>query len=137
MCPMAPAVCSANQPLWSEPVVIPERSGLDPPTGISATMAPAVVITPTFPWPLVCSVNQRLPSGPDVMPNGIAPAPCVENSVITPAGVTRPILPPTTFSVNHMLPSLPSVMAQELTLAVGTGEEVTAAAGGPCSPLGS
>ena len=57
-----------------------------------------------------CSVNQRLPSGPAVMPDGalLAEMPLL-NSVITPAGVMRPMrLPP--YSVNQRLPSGPAVM---------------------------
>ena len=43
------------------------------------------------------SVNQRLPSGPAVMPRGLLPAVGTGNSVMTPAVVIRPILLATVF----------------------------------------
>ena len=54
------------------------------------------------------SVNQRLPSGPDVMSSGLAPGemPWL-NSVTAPVGVIRPIPAPST---NQRLPSGPRVM---------------------------
>src|SRR6266542_1948525 len=131
MRPMALAVCWANQMLPSEPVVIPATSWLEPGTAMWVTMAPAVVITPTMFWPETSSVNHRLPSGPAVMPKGTATELWVENSVITPAVVMRPTRPPTTFSVNHRLLSGPTTMAQGLTLAVGTGNDVTALSRAP------
>ena len=59
-------------------------------------------------WLPVFSVNQRLPSGPAVMPFGplLAVMP-VENSVTMPAGVIRPIRLPV-YSVNQRLPSGPA-----------------------------
>ena len=56
------------------------------------------------------SVNQRLPSGPAVIPTGLLPAVMpVANSVTAPAGVIRPIRLPTC-SVNQRLPSGPAVI---------------------------
>src|SRR5207248_3193408 len=61
----------------------------------------------TFPIRLpFCSVNQRVPSRPTVIPNGWLPAVGTANSVTTPVVVTRPILLPP-FSVNQRAPSLP------------------------------
>ena len=58
-------------------------------------MAPAGVIRPIL-LPSI-SVNQRLPSGPAVMPSGLLLRRCgMANSVTTPAGVIRPILLPLT-----------------------------------------
>ena len=52
-------------------------------------ITPLVVIFPML-WP-VNSVNQRLPSGPAVIPYGL-PGVGTENSVITPLVVIFPIL---------------------------------------------
>ncbi len=82
------------------------------PTGVTVGVgvgvgAPPVVICPIRPLP---SANQRLPSGPAVMPSRIAPALMpAQNSVTTPAVVIRPIRLPAC-SVNHRLPSGPAVM---------------------------
>ena len=73
-------------------------------------------------------MNHRLPSGPAVIPNGRLPAVGTGNSVITPAGVIRPILFPMT-SVNHRLPSGPTVIPLGKLPAVGTGNSVIAPAG--------
>ena len=73
----------------------------------NSVMVPSVAMRPIL-WPLF-STNQRLPSGPSVMPSGEAAAVGTGNSVKTPAGVMRPIL----FlpcSVNQRLPSGPEVM---------------------------
>src|SRR2546430_1940861 len=80
----------------------------------NSVMSPVGVIRPTL-LPQD-SVNQRLPSGPAVMPSGLLLPLGGQlrlggrgNSVITPAGVSRPkLLPP--FSVNQRLPSGPTVM---------------------------
>src|SRR5262249_30965607 len=55
------------------------------------------------------SVNQRLPSGPEVIPTGLAPRDryC---SLRTPLVVIRPRLSPNS-SVNHSAPSIPAVMS--------------------------
>ncbi len=53
------------------------------------TVPPGVIRPIRLP---VCSVNQRLPSGPVAMPNGPLLAVMTENSVIVPRGVMRPIL---------------------------------------------
>src|SRR5258707_466160 len=57
------------------------------------------------------SVNHRLPSGPVVMAKGKlgAGGTKIENSVIIPLVVMRPILLPK-YSVNHSAPSGPCVM---------------------------
>jgi len=61
----------------------------------------------TFPTAF-CPVNQMLPSGPVVMPSGLAVAPGVANSSIVGGspGVIRPIFPAPR-SVNQTLPSGP------------------------------
>src|SRR5260221_594880 len=51
-------------------------------------------------------VNQRLPSGPAVMPSSLLPG--TGNKVMLPLGVMRPIVP--ALSVNQRLPSGPAVM---------------------------
>jgi hypothetical protein len=65
------------------------------------------------------SVNQRFPSGPDVIPAGL-PAVGSGNSVRTPAGVIRPtrLLP---YSVNQRLPSGPAVIAVGTLPGLGSG----------------
>ena len=89
---------------------------------ICVTIVPVVSITPTLVAPPgLCSVNQRFPSGPDVIPKGMLPAVVMGNSLMVPAGVILPILPPGTFSVNHRLLSDPSVIAHGRTPGVGTG----------------
>ena len=55
------------------------------------------------------SVNQRLPSGPAVIPAGTLSAVGIGNSVIVPLGVIRPILLPLS-AVNQRLPSGPAVI---------------------------
>ena len=54
-----------------------------------SVITPLVVIRPILPEPF--SVNQRLPSGPAVIPQGKADAVGTANSVIDPPGVTRAI----------------------------------------------
>src|SRR5579871_2221098 len=63
------------------------------------------------PIPLaLCSANQRLPSGPAVIPSGKLPAEMpLLNSAIVPLVVMRPMRLPA-LSVNHRLPSGPAVM---------------------------
>jgi hypothetical protein len=73
-------------------------------------MAPAGVIRPILLAAASNSVNQRLPSGPGVMPYGRLPEVGVEYSVILPTGVIRPTLL-TLNSVNQRLPSGPEVMS--------------------------
>ena len=93
---------------------------------------PVMVIRPTrF---AAGMVNQRLSSGPAVIPNphmtqllsatisvgpGL-PGVGMGNSVITPPGVIRPI-PFALSSVNQMLPSGPAVTPYGIEFAVGTG----------------
>src|SRR5260370_17344943 len=72
----------------------------------SVTM-PAGVMRPIL-LPVV-SVNQRLPSGPSAMSNGVRPLPGSAKSVLWPAIVLLAIFS-ATGSVYHMLPSGPLMM---------------------------
>ena len=80
------------------------------------------------------SVNQRLPSGPAVIPEGTAVALMpAENVVTRPLGVMRPIRPdggpdgPAPEAVNQRLPSGPAAMSPGPNALVGpTGNSVTA-----------
>ncbi len=73
----------------------------------NSVTTPAVVIRPIF-LPKY-SVNQRLPSGPAAMYQGLLFAVGMANSVMTPAVVIRPIrLAPC--SVNQRLPSGPAAI---------------------------
>src|SRR5260221_559641 len=67
---------------------------------------PAVVMRPILAVVPASSVNQRLPSGPAVMPSGRLAG--TGNKVMLPLGVMRPIAP--ALSVNQRLPSGPAVM---------------------------
>src|SRR5437667_344270 len=69
----------------------------------NSVITPAGVILPILPAP---SANQRLPSGPAVMPNGWLELVGMAYSVMTPVGVILPILFPL-LSVNQRLPSAP------------------------------
>src|SRR5688572_22678063 len=84
---------------------------MSPSDGDSAyisVMSPLVVIRPILP---PSSTNQRWSSGPAVMPCGrLPPANGTTNSVMTPAGVIRPICA-VLDSVNHRLPSGPATMS--------------------------
>src|SRR5262249_39060484 len=76
------------------------------------------------------SVNQRLPSGPAVIPSGrlLAVMP-VANSVTTPAGVIRSIRSLLS-SVNQRLPSGPAVIPLgTLSVVIPVANSVTAPAG--------
>ena len=81
-------------------------------------MTPVVVTFATL--FALASVNQRLPSGPAVMPSGRLAAAGMGYSVTTPEVV---ILPTwfTLSSVNQMLPSGPATIANGPLLAVGSG----------------
>ena len=81
------------------------------------------------------SVNQRLPSGPAVMPCGLLLAvSAAANSVMVPAGVIRPILLPPS-SVNQRLPSGPAVI-RRAAVRRGDGNSVTTPAGrDPADPV--
>ena len=72
------------------------------------------------------SVNQRLPSGPVVMPAGPAlPVMPVENSVTVPDGVILPILF-APYSVNQTFPSGPAVIPNgELDAVIPVENSVT------------
>src|SRR5580692_3408091 len=94
---------SVNQILLSGPSVIPLGLASVAASVISSTTAPAGVMRPIL--PAIGSVNQRLPSGPDVMEYG---SPATGNSVTTPAVLARPIMPWP--SVNQMFPSGPTVI---------------------------
>src|SRR5438874_2628600 len=72
------------------------------------------ILSPLF------SKNQRLPSGPRMIPSEILFGVGIENSVMTPCGVIRPILLPCS-SINQRLPSGPQVIPVVLLPSVGTG----------------
>ncbi len=74
------------------------------------------------------SLNQRFPSGPFVIPEGSLPALGSGYSVMTPAGVMRPIRFPK-YSVNQRLPSGPFVIPMGPLSAVGIGYSVMTPAG--------
>src|SRR5689334_16665384 len=100
--------------LPSGPDVMPGSKKLVAP-GIDKekTWAPALTavagwITPNF--PSEASVNQILPSGPAVMPDGIEPVIPREMEVMEPAVVMMPILS-APCSVNQRLPSGPGVIS--------------------------
>ena len=67
--------------------------------------------------------GQILPSGPAANARGPESAAGIVNSVITPAGVMRPILPPAN-SPNQILPSLPSAIARGWLFGVGISHSV-------------
>src|SRR5215470_3116006 len=82
-------------------------------------------------------VNHSAPSGPAVMPG--RPAGVLAgrgNSIISPAGVIRPILGgEDEDSVNHSAPSGPTVMSVGALLAVGIGNSVKVTANArPAAP---
>src|SRR6266542_3820928 len=80
----------------------------------------------------VCWANQMLPSEPVVIPatSWLEPGAAMWVTM-APAVVLPPTRTPTPFSVNHRLLSGPTTMAQGLTLAVGTGNDVTALSRAP------
>ena len=80
-------------------------------------MTPLGVMRPTL--CTLGSVNQRLPSGPAVMSNGL-PVTGKGNSVMTPAVVMRPMRFPNC-SVNHRCPSGPVTISAGLPDTVGNG----------------
>ena len=94
----------------------PERLAAEPLGRVYSVIVPLVVILPIL-LPLY-SVNQRLPSGPAVMPSGELEPVGIVYSVNDPPVVTLPILLPL-YSVNHSLPSGPCVMAYGLLDEVG------------------
>src|SRR5258707_14575010 len=69
------------------------------------------------------SANQRLPSGPGVMPKGALGELGVGNSVIVPLVVMRPTFFPWN-SANQRLPSGPAVMSKGSQFKVGTRNSV-------------
>ena len=115
--PMRVAPGTVNQRLPSGPAVI-EPSPLDAGkiAGRYRVTTPPGVILPTSVGlpifdPLCAPTNQRLPSGPAVIPNAWSFVLfwLMLNSVMLPAGVLRPISP--SGSVNQRLPSGPAVMS--------------------------
>src|SRR3979411_2480114 len=82
-----------------------------------SVMTPKVVSLATLP----ASVNQRLPSGPAVMPSVAALGGGGKYSVKAPAVVTLATLP---FSVTQRFPSGPAAIPEGLLLAVGVGHSV-------------
>jgi hypothetical protein len=104
---------SVNQRFLSWPGVM--GRGLFAPHGATRATAPAVVMPTMRLSPLAVvsrSVNQRLPSGPEVIPSESEREPAVGNGVIAPAVVISPTLfaPPAVYSVNHRLPSGPDAI---------------------------
>ena len=86
--------------------------------------APEVVTLATL-FPML-SVNQRLPSGPAVIPKGALLAVGTANSVAVPEGVMRPILLAAD-SVNHTIPSGPiptNAWFGRLAFGVGIGNSL-------------
>ena len=71
------------------------------------------------------SVNQRLPSDPDVIPCGRPAVVGTENSVAVPLGVILPILL-LLCSVNQIFPSGPLIIPDGLLSVVGTEYSVIA-----------
>src|SRR5258708_1194909 len=114
---------SVNQRVAPGPVVI--SNGWQPSPGMVNSVSWPVGVRrpirlPAPPWP--SSVNQRLPSGPDVILSELYPG---DNwyLVTAPAGVNFPIASPAT-SANQRLPSGPGVMSTAAT-PVGKGNVVT------------
>jgi hypothetical protein len=101
-------LASANQMLPSGPTAMPKGDAPVVMPAANSVNAPAVVRRPIRLLPN--SVNQRLPSGPVVISKGLVPT--LATSVMTPAGVMRPIL--LAFSPNQRFPSGPAVMRLRL-----------------------
>src|ERR1700682_6518735 len=76
----------------------------------------------------ILSVNQRLPSGPAAIPDGLALAVGTGYSVTTPAVVTLATLLPRDW-VSQRLPPRPAAMPAGKLLVVGTGYSVMTPAG--------
>jgi hypothetical protein len=147
-CVMAPAVVIRPIGLLTKysapsgPVVMGEPAELPVGRG-NCVAAPAVVIRPTEKTlvggkpTLPVAVNQRLPSGPAVIPPRLPLKVAVGrgNSVMTPAGVIRPMMatkllfPTPLEAVNHRLPSGPAVMPEGAELPVGRVNSVRVPAG--------
>src|SRR5262245_56550437 len=107
------SVNSVYQRLPSGPVAM---SAVPPVGAGSSTMAPDAKTTPTL--GANASTNQRLPSGPTLIPDGAAPAVGTGNSLMTPSVVIRPTLLPAP-SVNQRFPSGPATMARVSLFSVG------------------
>src|SRR5215831_7896728 len=112
-----------NQRLPSEPTVI--DCGTTTPVGNSAAMLPSSLMTPMAP---PSCVNHRLPSGPVTTSTGGPYLNGRGNSVMTPAGVIRPIFSGAN-SANQTLPSgalvMPPGVQQRSARFDGTGNSVT------------
>jgi hypothetical protein len=117
---------SAIHRLWSGPVTIPLGLGVGSENSVTA---PAGVMRPTR--EVQNSVNQMLPSGPQVIPSG--PTPSARGYLVTtPAGLTfriqsGPFMSP--LPTIQTLPSCPPVIASEPDPPPGTANCVIAPAG--------
>ena len=90
-------------------------------------------IMPILPAP--SSVNQRLPSGPTVIPYGSESAVGVGISLIVPVEGSRTPIWPTRSSVNQTLPSGPSMRLVGYAAAVGIGVVWMACVTGSIEPI--
>src|SRR3982074_2122498 len=118
----------------SDPGVMAVGAPLPKSDGNSVTTWPGVIL-PMRPW--FCSVNQRLPSGPTVMPAIPAPVPLAAwvSLTWTPAVVISPILPPLApCSVNQRLPFGPDAMESGMRVGTVIGNVVATV---PGAALGS
>lgn len=112
-----------NQTLPSGPPAIPLGPAFVLMPAVNSVATAAVVMRPIRP---TSSLNQRLPSTPAVIAHSrlfvLIPDP-VDQSVMAPLGVTRPIRLPTS-SVNHMFPSGPGVMPSGTLPETGSSNSV-------------
>src|SRR5262245_13145580 len=128
-----------NQRLPSGPAAIPSRVRTLLETENSPRSSPGTMGGWSYPresnradiFPILLestSVNQRWPSGPDVIPNGPLPEGSGNSKMAPLKGLTRPIwLAPR--SVNQMLPSTEAVMPAGWLFGVGMGNSLTTPAG--------
>src|SRR5262252_1760571 len=122
---------SMNQRAPSGPWVISENSSFLLLGRANSVIVPVGVIRPIFALP--GSVNQRLRSGPVVMPEGRLPGVGSGNSVMLPVGVILPIRLPLV-SVNQRFPSGPGVITVGLDWPVSVGKKLNV---GTASTLGT
>src|SRR5260370_40815674 len=122
---IALASSSANHMFLSGPAVMPFAFVLS--VGIGYSEMPPVGVQRPMALKVPGSVNHRLPSGPPAIAYGRPPE-GRPNSVMTPAGVTRPELC-ASVSTNHTLPSGPAAMAFRKSAGGGTGTYATGPAG--------
>src|SRR5215469_17911612 len=122
MLPLPPLPAgSMNQRAPSGPWVISENSSFLLLGRANSVIVPVGVIRPIFALP--GSVNQRLRSGPVVMPEGRLPGVGSGNSVMLPVGVILQIRLPL-ISVNHRFPSGPGVITvglEDWPVGIGKG----------------